>query len=434
MSSSIDSKLDQPDRRPWYRRFRVPLVIGVVMVGITLYLLATGFEAEVYRLKLQGEPTTLEECRKYLKLPVDDGAGELWQKAIESHEKARSIVSSCSDPYERGYCGLPSIGNGNAPRFADDWYPELPTAIEYLKHFEETSGFLMQAIVRREPIPFSTDLSFYMPKGDDILWVRGMLSLPRIARLEVITFLSEGRSKEAVDAVERLGFIERSFRSAPFDVRLSICFKHQGEFGELLRYLLSSRQLIAGDWRRIRASRIPFSPQQLQIACALIDRAMHVEYERETSLLVDSNAINRITYRASDVRHYTKMLAIARQDWHQSFFPIVEGRLSQGISEGNRYFLLSGMLAEARQRLHLAAIASKIFSIERGRVPESIDELVPDYLEKVPRFPATDDRMIMRENDQGELVFSYPVEPASDLTELKIPEFRYQVRPVDQTD
>ena len=56
-----------------------------------------------------------------------------------------------------------------------------------------------------------------------------------------------------------------------------------------------------------------------------------------------------------------------------------------------------------------AAVAIKLYSREHGRLPTALDELVPDYLDSVPREPFYGHPLEYKQNgQQGTLSFSYP--------------------------
>lgn len=406
--------------------------MGGVLAVMALYLLLTGFEAEVYRLKWRGEPTTLEECRRYLNLPADNGLGELWRKAFDAVENAEAVAYHRPTYLGRGYDRLPFVGDGAVPNDPSGWYVELPIAIEFLKHFEKAQELADQVMATGQRLQFSTDYRDYNESWNEQL-VR-MMNLHGLLALQSLVLIGDRRFQEAVNAIERMGQLESMLASNPAVNSVLTLSRRQKRIGEILSLMLGQQDFDSSDLRRITASRLPFYPQKQLKDEFIFDRTFLIEYERNESFLTDPKRGLRFQFRTIELHHWTKMLELSQLDWNQWFQPSSDLLRQQRITTRERSFLLYAMLAEARQRLHLTAIASKIFTIEKGRVPDSIDQLVPEHLKQVPLFPATGDPMIMKENDQGELLFSYLVLPPEDLPNLEIPTFRYRVKPIEWTD
>jgi hypothetical protein len=415
-------------REPFFRRHRSLTLIGIIFLGLVLYALLTGFEREVFRIKWKGEPVTLQECRTYLNLPTDEGQGDLWKAAISFVKQSYAIVYN--PPIREDYLNLPFVGVGDPPRDANRWYADLPIAIDFLNHFTKAIHLVHQASDARQSIPFSTKYERY-PVHD---WATGMMSIHRLIRLETITLLADRRLDDAVESVERLVRVEECYMANRSLISFLVQVSWRKEFGNLLAYLLSDRDLTSQHWQRIQSSRVPFSSQEMLVTSLIVDRANYIEFERSESLLSDPLAYDRITYRTQELQYCTALINAARTDWHVLLTSLRSDKKMTDLETRPRVFAMQAVTAEAHQRLHLAAIASRRFIIDRQRLPQSIDELIPDYLDKAPLFPASNDRMVMEQTDKGELLFHFPVQYPDRLRDVPIPRFSYQAIPHDQED
>ncbi len=100
-------------------------------------------------------------------------------------------------------------------------------------------------------------------------------------------------------------------------------------------------------------------------------------------------------------------------------YPLTEGML---YSKPGRLEILVRLFFRrlAQRRLVVTALAVKLFEIEQGRWPGSLDELVPDYLPKIPRDPfgEIDDPIKYVVEDGRVVVYSIDVDGVDDGGEV----------------
>lgn len=68
--------------------------------------------------------------------------------------------------------------------------------------------------------------------------------------------------------------------------------------------------------------------------------------------------------------------------------------------------LLTGMCCQAKMRILICELAVRLYTLEHGREPESLDELVPDCLPELPPDPYTGKPLGYRRDEAGHVIYS----------------------------
>lgn len=122
--------------------------------------------------------------------------------------------------------------------------------------------------------------------------------------------------------------------------------------------------------------------------------------------------------RAMSLKLYTEMLEAAKRPYHEQKQAFAEIKYPYADADGFRYIISKLTLpaghkvqqATVRTRAHLltasAAVACERFRLERGRWPESLDEIPADILPPLPPDPYTGQPLEFRRVADGVLIYA----------------------------
>jgi hypothetical protein len=411
----------------------VPLVIGVVIVGITLYLLATGFEAEVYRLKLKGEPTTLEEFKQFC--PPTGKPAIHYQKLADALQKVRDDLTP--DEVEK-FQTLPFVGESEScPRELDSW-EELPLAEEYLALHAEVLQIVDQTVIENATLDYPSD-------WDEIISSSEYLPISRVTDvLLVLSLVSSLRndSKEAIKSLEQVQLL------ASYPDYWPAAMSHLVREGihrahiKSVEFVVAIPGLTNDDLDRLR-----------QMILARNNKGqLHRTFVSERIFLIDAlrdpwNApqgfFRCIAQRKYLMRSANAWAKLCKEDWSivAARAPVLREADEAIYAEslfGNVFEVALDVTLwnEAQRELAQVGIASRHYLLSHGHSVRAIEDLVPRFLKRIPTSPFSGERARLTENDQGELIFDFKSPRRNEdgsIAELQ-PQFRYYVRPMDQTD
>lgn len=402
--------VDEPVRRRWWT---VPLMLVgslvVCVVAVWWYLQRSELRQRYRAIRAAGQPVTLEELDAYYALPAGvEDITELWVDALSRSSKTVRLPEAAK---------LPLIGDGPAiPAWGEEW-AEKDQVATFLDNHSETLTAIHQAAAADGGVRYPHDLR----DGVETLLphVQNLRSSLRLLTLEAHI---RARNADAAGAIESLRgqfAVGRTLDGDPllvsFLVRLAVDGGAVDNASQLLPGIEPTReQLLAiqDDLRR--------TDYHAELENALIgERVFGLSFfgnSNLTGLGAIQTKLLDISATGSKVKFIDMMgeaMATSRRPWQEGMFnepwlanwnpnsmnPI-DQMYSVLIPELDRCFLAGGRQEASRLSLD-AAIAAELYRRDHGKLPESLEDLVPDYLAAVPKDPFNGEllRYVVNEND-----------------------------------
>ena len=402
---------ERPKRRwtPWKVFFLsfgllvVLLVLLVTFAGIRFSVLARNrIEVQMAAMREAGEPTTPAELEGHYRLPpgVEDTTA-LWLEATALLE---------TPEFESDAGDLPIVGRGDSeiPPPGEPW-EDLQAVEELLQKYRTSVALMHQAAdsggAARYPTDFHQGLIMLM---DHVQRLRGGA---RLLSLEAHVRAHRGDPAGAARSIRAILILARSLKREPTIVSMLVRIACEGIAIQQLEELLGTVNFSEEDLIELQEDLRAADYQEHVYQAMLGERVTIVTaIEDPTMQGIDGprGGLWRLTQRdalALSLEHMGELVAATRKPWPQALRDAdqAEQRLDK-ITEASlvnraRYVLPALLLpaisvafqAAARARATAdaadAAIAVERFRRRHGRLPDQLDELVPEFLPEVPLDP-----------------------------------------------
>lgn len=391
-------------------RIRVGLLLLIFVGGLfgLLILLIAGawigsrrdLSAELDRIRAAGEPASAAEIEAFYQVPPSArDTTQLWLVAIAPLD----TPSYAADAKE-----LPLVGEdaSELPMPGEPW-PQLEAGEQLLARYRGSLEQMHQAAREggqaRFPTRFADGIQMLLPH------VQQLRSGARLLALESVVAAHGGQSDAAVDSIVAIFAAARSLEQEPVLVSQLVRMAMGGMARQRIQWLLSAATLDDGQLARLDAE-LAASDYQKPLRQGLLgERVTGIVGFENPETLGDEAALGRISSMGSgDEAMYLKLMdeMIAAADKsgpeRQEALDAAEMRLRQLVGSKAavlRYpltlLLLPALSAagqaatrnEAERDATRVAVAIERFRLRAGRLPEKMDELVPDFLGSVPRDP-----------------------------------------------
>jgi hypothetical protein len=392
------------------------VIVGILAVLMVLFVLFRVFnhsalERKIAELRAKGYPTTFEELEKYNQLPEGTpNAAEIYLKAFELHQRMT----------DEEFVILPYGGRGTLPDAGKPFVPEMKAAMEsYLARNQNTLDHLHQAAQIGE-CQYPIDAS--IARGERLNKTKQTAQLLCLAAL-IESTTNSGQSTEKVMDLIYLGrSLHRGTQLLDHLVKNAIYSLSP----DLLKELLSRTRFSSEDLQRLAmAFRMIEANQSIEWGykgeiCEVIGC---LDYPRQFwSMAVPGGSLMRMTGIID--RNYVVAIELLMDCIEASKLPLgerfkklnaIEQRwndLSFLFAPLKQYLLQLENLAENDARLWVrlgsatAALAIEKHRLAEGRLPETLEELVPKYLEAVPMDPFDGKPLRYKRLEKGYTIFS----------------------------
>ena len=398
MCSSI-----KPSGKVWV--WIVVILVLLPVIGVTLFHLKTGsaIKKRLADLRAQGHPVTLKELNDAYVLPAGaDNAADLYMDAFGL------LMESSDEDKQR----LPLAGRASLPGRSEP-LPDANQVVirQYLSDNQETLAALYEA-ASFEHARYPIDLTQGMDAS--MAWLSDVRKCTFLLKLEALMHLEHGDPDRAIESV-RAGLALAKSMKAPmlihYLVRVSVISLHLDTVERILcRGPLADEPLQAMihtlDALSTSASMKDALVGERCMGLSTFDMSLD-----ELAKQVSPNSRMPILLLApARVLGVLKRDQLAYLDIMQDIFNALDipmqnryqavRAIAQDVEQGQRGGFMSRMIAPALGRVvqldirgqaglivTRTALQVERFRLARGRLPESLEQLVPHYFPAVPSDP-----------------------------------------------
>ena len=424
---------DQPRRRlgPWAMFFLVFGLLVVLVVALLIVSAATvtyrasaRVESELARIRQAGEPTSGEELNEHYRLPpgVEDTTA-LWLEATRPLER---------DTFGVDAAALPIVGDSEAqiPPVGRPWL-ELEGAEQLLEDYGKSLEIMHRAAERggaaRYPVDCGLGITTLLEH------VQPLRSGARLLVLEAHVRAHRGDPQGAAESIHAIFMLARSLEREPFLVSMLVRIACDGIAREQLQSFLESVDFSDEDLRKLqedlRAADYHENLRQAMLGervtgMMAIENPGSWEEGSDRGLLGTAWRLTQSDGAAFYLEHMSAMIAAAEMPWPEAIEEAarVDGQL-EALGRGSfltkiRHMiplLLAPALEAAFEAVarHVAmtgaadaAIACERYRRRYGKLPERLEQLVPEFLPEVPVDPYSGQPLQYVVRDDEYLVYS----------------------------
>lgn len=443
-------------------RKKKALKIVLICLGVLLPVLVgqkLWFRAQANRLiaeiRAAGEPTNLAELDAWYVAPPDDQNAALILTNVVAQLASSLAFENLSEAEKK----LPYIGTAPVPALGERLPPETLNTLEaVVARHREVLAQLEQALARPAtrfpgPIRDFEDLFIWTRPATSLKWPLSLLHAR--ARVEA----EHGDTAAAMETLTQAYLLANTLNDTPVMICKSMQRARYGYTGKTLESLLSlssvsptdSQRLqelltkLAADWDMSRALAgnraymLHLHRNEPSEFLRLTSELTHEEYD-QIAWVVEPLILwplRGLGFSDRDLIFYLKMMRRAQQvaagtlaeQWQflQEFTDWLEsddGNFGSSLSN-NHLPLLHGWFLKSIQRmldLHAArcALAVERFRHENeGRLPDRLEDLVPEYLDEVITDPRNEQPLRLQVEDEhyriytgAEVLFTVKLPPA----------------------
>lgn len=358
--------------------------------------------AELAKIRAAGEPASAEEIEAFYHLAsAKQDTTQLWLSATARLDTPEFRADAMS---------LPFVGEGSdAIPVPDEPWLQLDEAEKFLMRYQTALDEMHQAARAggraRFPTRFSEGITMLIPHVDRLR------TAARVLALESAVYLHRGRPSEAAESVLAMFAAGRSLEQEPILVSQIVRMAIDGMARSRSAWLLSAgalddhqlarfdAELAASDYQAsahhgligerclgIQAFANPatLEPAAAQLAkiAALTRASDETLYLQVMAQMIDSAGNSGPTRTQAVARIDAELKYLAGQTGAKLRFPItllMVPALTSFSETVNRN--------EAHRDATRAAVAIERFRLGQGRLPMTLDELMPEYLEPLPTDP-----------------------------------------------
>jgi hypothetical protein len=380
--------------------------MGGVLAVMALYLLLTGFEAEVYRLKWRGEPTTLEELKKLRQPAGSLDVSDIVKRLGSTCERVQESLSEAQDlKFEE----LPlTSDNKNYPRRVERW-DLLEVAEKYLAVYAEIFPIIDELAVVNPTIDYPDDWDEYLKDMVDIPFA----SVIKPVRIQTIVAMLHDDAKGATQSIERSKLLTMAMSHLP-----TVMGHFVREFNHLrmmsgCELILAMKGVERNDLRQWKEYIDARSNKDYLYWASVSERAYLIHCVRDP-WKSDLGFFQCMMTRRALLRSANAWVDLSREDWTDLVAQATALMKSDSLMAkqsllGNVYesAVERTLSVEAQSRLTSAGIASRLFQMDHGKVIGELGDLIPAYLKEVPTSPFNGEQATLTKTNQGELVFQF---------------------------
>lgn len=383
------------------------LIFGVVAIALGGFLVfaQNDLANRKQALRENGMPVTLAELDAYYEpVPDDENAALVYLQAVDAFNGA--------DLDARDH--IPIVYSGPLPERGAPLEPEaLEPSQRLLDQNEDTLALAHQAaklIRARYPIDLTVGVDV------DLGYLKTLRHLARLLALEANVNAQQGDTQAAVDALAAMAALARSLINEPILM------------SQLVRIAIVDMTV---DHLARVVSLTPLQPEHLDaLVNALVaasdpqalTRALIGECVFNLSAIPNANPVAKWRFAVDQralMNRYDALIDASRLDppeMHAAFEALHDpepSALDRFISPLTHILmpaLTRSHNAFLRERIHLDLVRSiaaiETFRLDTNQLPESLNALVPTYLDAVPTDPYTEQPILYKTRDLGYVVYS----------------------------
>jgi len=401
--------------------FGFVLMLLVVLLAGRWMQASRRVEAELARIREAGEPVTPDDLKQYCPVgPEEEDTTDLWLDGVGALD---------TPEFPNDARPLPVVGENQAkiPLPGEPW-PQLGAAEKLLAQYGRGLDLLHQAADQGGAARYRLDL---IPLDPTLLdQVQSLRGGARLLTLEANVRAHRGDLHGAADSIHAMHRLARSLEREPLMMPQLTRVAIAGQARDQLRRLLDSVDLADDDLDRLQ--------QDLRASDAKETLRLGMLGERVAGIQQfdgpDFGGAGRgslffqVTQRGSFLeflQFWDKMIRATEEPWPEALeaFKVAgqqaQGKAQGGVSPGQIGRVLTALLVPAvdaftaatardaaMNRATDAAIACERYRRRHGKLPQSLEELVPEFLPKVPSDPFDGEPLRYAVTGDGYLVYS----------------------------
>lgn len=402
------------------------LMVGGGLLGLMVLLLAGAWigsrrdlNAELNRIRAAGEPASATEIEAFYQVPPGArDTTQLWLAALAPLD-TRSYADEARV--------LPLVGEDtNDPPLPGEPWPQLEAAEQLLARYRGSLEQMHQAAREgghaRFPTRFADGIQMLLPHAQQLR------AGARLLALESVVAAHRGQTDAAVDATAAIFAAARSLEQEPVLISQLVRMALGAMARQRIQWLLSAVTLDDHQLARLDAE-LAASDYQKPLRQGLLGERVIgiVGFENPETLweagVVDLRSLTGSGDQAMYLKLMDEMIAAAEKTGpeRQEAIDAAEMRLRQlaGTTSARLKYPLTLLLLpalsaagqaatrnEAERDAARVAVAIERFRLREGRLPEKLDELVPDFLASVPSDPFGTWPLRYRADETEYLVYS----------------------------
>ena len=359
--------------------------------------------AEMALIRAAGEPVTAEDLEEYYGVsPEASARAELWLAAMDRIK---------TPEYEAAAENLPLVGLGNDIPPAGEPWPDLEAAEKLLADYDDVLKQLHEAAEAGGPVRYPVDFS----QGYEMTFAHAQHQgkLRRLLALDAHVRSHRGDPAGAARSIRTGLALGDSLKQEPIIIAQSIRMSSDNTAAEELAELLTSTKFSEEDLVRfqgllrekeyLNGVERAMMGERVMVTMAIDNPDTMFGKDKSSGMwripvVVNKNKAAYLRYMRHTIAAGRKPRAVARNEIEQveNDFDAEEsnsivGRMGVAmgplITPAHGMFLKSADVAAVVSRCVDTTIAVERFQDRQGRLPKSLDELVPDFLPVVPTDP-----------------------------------------------
>lgn len=374
------------------------LIIGSVVVTIILVSASfqTRIDANLARVREAGEPVTAEELHAFYEAPApEDDTTQLWLDATAPFETP-AFESAAEEMLILGR-------DGDVPLPGDPW-PDLDATKQFLKDYQASLDLLHEAAERGGAAHFF--LEFELGFEIDLEEIGRLRTAARLLALEANVRAHEGDAHASAKSIHAMLMAGRSLETIPEVVSQLIRFALGGMAEDELHRLLPVLEFSEEDLRRLQDD-LRAEDFGDGLRRALIGERVKIlqTFETMNGEAYGVWGLTRGPDRRLTLDFFEQAVAAAEQPWPEALKAAEAAaqevdNASSGSAWRDILYLTTSLFAPTTKPLFVAAarataqrdatdavIGIELFRRRNGSIPETLDELVPEFLPQVPIDP-----------------------------------------------
>lgn len=412
-------------RRRGVAQYAVPplLLAAVLGIGVVRW---SGYPQWLSTMKAQGLPTTLAELDTYY-APVPD-ASNAALRYQEAYKLSRPLIKESQAPTR------PLIKESHAPIVGDEQIgrlaPLTPESLRDAKEALEIYAPVAQALrdiaksgLTQSRYPVDLNMGHAMQLGH----LASLRDMARVLRFTAFMKAVDGDISGAVDDTLCILPIGDSLKEEPIVISQLVRFATVHIALDSVEDLLNRADLPEAELRRLQEGLTPVllpEGESMTVKARVGESVVTLDYIRDFEMVFqyqeDISLFERLGASAMmiavDVSGYMPGIFFVADCSRRENNDTLE-RMAQAMMDpvDLAYLVISPPLNKAEYSIRanmgitLAGLAVERFRLAKGRLPQKLDELVPEFISAIPADPFADSQPVSyRIKDNGEfVVYSY---------------------------
>lgn len=437
------------------------VVVALVALAIGIYFNSLQREGrrllaeEISRVRAGGEPLGGEELNAWHVVPPgEEDITDVYVTALAALDLTQ---------FESDAADLPYVGNvSDTPPIPPEDWPQLEQAERFLEQHQAMLDGLHQGAQLKGSVRYPMD--WRETAEPKFVYTHANLHAARLLQLEALCRLHRGDVIGSADSITTIIRASETLRREPCFISQIVRVANQDRAIAGLQSLILGADVPEEMLQRLQEEFSSTSFESGALTAAVGERAivyeiMHgsiQELDERFEVEAPSTARRRKAVIVAHPEHCAQALRIINDyvDALKKPLPATIKEVEHVFAESNsikeanrnrnkweRAYLASLLLisfemnsalngtvrAEAMRRCAVAMLAAERFRRREGRLPESLDELVPEFLEAMPDDPCTGSSLLYAVSESGYTIYSVGTDETDNGGDIDATDFGIRI-------